>query len=59
LRYRVADPDATNPALIQRVIGLGVEIVTLAPVSQTLEAIYLQVVKEDEHEGGTSIEHLR
>ncbi|MFN8450458.1 MAG: ABC transporter ATP-binding protein [Anaerolineae bacterium] len=59
LRYRVADPSATNPALIQRVIGLGVEIVTLAPVSQTLEAIYLQVVKEDEHEGGTSHEHLR
>lgn len=58
LRYRVADPNATNPALIQRVIGLGVEIVTLAPVSQTLETIYLEVVKEDEHEGGTSDEHL-
>ncbi len=42
----------TNPALIRRIMGLGVEIVTLAPVSQTLEEIYLQVVKEDEEQGG-------
>jgi ABC-2 type transport system ATP-binding protein len=48
LRYRVADPRATNPALLRRVAGLGVDVVTLAPVSQTLEDIYLQVVKEDE-----------
>ncbi len=58
LRYRVASPDQTNPALIQRVIGLGVEIVTLAPVSQTLEEIYLQVVKEDEQHGGTADDDL-
>lgn len=48
LRYRVPDPTATNPALLRRVAGLGVDVVTLAPVSQTLEDIYLQVVKEDE-----------
>ncbi|HLV33657.1 MAG TPA: hypothetical protein VKY59_01025, partial [Spirillospora sp.] len=48
LRYRVADPRATNPALLRRVAGLGIDVVTLAPVSQTLEDIYLQVVKEDE-----------
>jgi ABC-2 type transport system ATP-binding protein len=48
LRYRVPDPETTNPALIRRITGLGVEIVTLAPLTQTLEEIYLQVVKEDE-----------
>lgn len=48
LRYRVADPYTINPALLRRVAGLGIDVVTLAPVSQTLEDIYLQVVKEDE-----------
>jgi ABC-2 type transport system ATP-binding protein len=48
LRYRVADPRTTNPALLRRVAGLGIDVVTLAPLSQTLEDIYLQVVKEDE-----------
>ncbi len=48
LRYRVADPYAVNPMLLRRVAELGVEVVTLAPVSRTLEDIYLQVVKEDE-----------
>jgi ABC-2 type transport system ATP-binding protein len=48
LRFRVADPRSTNPALLRRVAGLGIEVVTLAPMSQTLEDIYLQVVKEDE-----------
>ena len=48
LRFRVAEPRATNPALLRRVAGLGIEVVTLAPLSQTLEDIYLQVVHEDE-----------
>lgn len=48
LRYRVADPRTTNPALLRRVAGLGIDVITLAPLSQTLEDIYLQVVTEDE-----------
>ena len=58
LRYRVADPDQTNPALIHRVMDLGVDLVTLAPLTQTLEEIYLQVVKEDEQQKGDADEHL-
>ncbi|MEO8397564.1 MAG: ABC transporter ATP-binding protein, partial [Chloroflexota bacterium] len=58
LRYRVADPDQTNPALIHRIMDLGVEIVTLSPLTQTLEEIYLQVVKEDEKQKGDADEHL-
>ncbi|MFW5708689.1 MAG: ATP-binding cassette domain-containing protein [Chloroflexota bacterium] len=47
-RYRVDDPDETNPILLRRLLDLGVEVVTLAQVTRSLEDIYLQVVKEDE-----------
>lgn len=59
LRYTVVDPNSTNPTLIQRVIGLGIDIVTLSPMTQSLEDIYLQVVKEDEAQKGDPDEHLR
>jgi len=55
VRFRVADPNSTNPALLKRVANLGVGVVTLAPVSRTLEDIYLQVVKEDEGEAPDGI----
>jgi ABC-2 type transport system ATP-binding protein len=48
LRYTVADPYTTNPALLRYITGLGIDVVTLSPVTRTLEDIYLQVVKEDE-----------
>lgn len=48
LRYRVADPAVTNPTLLRRITGMGVDVITLAPVSQSLEDVYLQIVTEDE-----------
>ncbi len=48
LRYSTPEPTVTNPILLRRLSDLGVEVVTLAPVTRTLEDIYLQVVKEDE-----------
>jgi ABC-2 type transport system ATP-binding protein len=48
LRYSTPDPHTANPALLRLLLGLGVEVVTLSPVTQTLEDIYLQVVQEDE-----------
>ncbi len=48
LRFQVAEPQTTNPALLRRIAGLGVDVVTLAPITRSLEDIYLQVVKEDE-----------
>jgi ABC-2 type transport system ATP-binding protein len=54
LRYRVDDPWAINPALVRRVAGLGVDVVTLAPVSETLEQIYLQIIDEDEKKEGAA-----
>jgi ABC-2 type transport system ATP-binding protein len=48
LRYSVAEPMTTNPALLRKIAGLGVDVVTLSPITRSLEDIYLQVVKEDE-----------
>jgi hypothetical protein len=59
LRFRVAHPVETNPRLLNRLIGHGVEVVSLAPVSQSLEEVYLQAVEEDEAKGGDRDEHLR
>ncbi len=59
LRFRVDDPDTTNPIVIRRIVEYGVDIVSLAPLSRSLEEIYLQVVKEDEIHGGQVGEHLR
>jgi hypothetical protein len=53
IRYRVPNPQTTNPEIIRRVIGLGKEVVTLAPVSQSLEDVYLKAVEEDESSHGT------
>ncbi len=58
LRYRVQNPKATNPAVLRRLLNNGVEVVSLAPVSQTLEQIYLQLVEDDEAKGRKG-EHLR
>ncbi|MBN1203231.1 MAG: ABC transporter ATP-binding protein [Anaerolineae bacterium] len=48
LRYRTRDPQRDNPNVVRRLTGLGVDIVTLSEVSQTLEDVYLQIVEEDE-----------
>ncbi len=48
LSYRTADPRVTNPAVIRRLTEHGAEVITLSQVQQSLEAIYLQIVAEDE-----------
>lgn len=47
-RYSTPDARENNPALLRHLAGLGAEVVTLAPVSRTLEEIYLQFVERDE-----------
>jgi ABC-2 type transport system ATP-binding protein len=47
-RYRTQTPHDTNPALLRKLVALGVNVVALSPITQTLEDIYLQVVQEDE-----------
>lgn len=48
LRYRTEEPERTNPQIIRRLTGLGVDVVTLSPLQDTLETIYLRIVEEDE-----------
>ncbi|MBN1681844.1 MAG: ABC transporter ATP-binding protein [Anaerolineae bacterium] len=48
LRYRTHQPHSDNPNVIRRLTGLGLDIITLSEVSQTLEDVYLQIVTEDE-----------
>lgn len=48
IRYRTSQPHHDNPNVLRRALGLGIEVVTLAPITQTLEDIYLRVVREDE-----------
>jgi ABC-2 type transport system ATP-binding protein len=48
LRYRTSDPALDNPQVVRKLTGAGLDIVTLSEVSQTLEDVYLQIVKEDE-----------
>jgi ABC-2 type transport system ATP-binding protein len=58
LCYRTPTPQMTNPALLRRVTGLGIDVVTLSQVQHTLEDVYLQIVKEDEAQSGGSGEEL-
>ena len=48
IRYRVENPEITNPQLIRHLSGLGVDVVTLSPLQETLEGVYLRIVEEDE-----------
>jgi ABC-2 type transport system ATP-binding protein len=50
LRYATATPHETNPQVLRRVMGLGVDVLTLSQLTKTLEDVYLQIVKEDEGE---------
>lgn len=46
--YRTADPDTTNPQLVRCLHDLGLGVISLQQVSQSLEQVYLRVVEEME-----------
>lgn len=48
IQYRTPSPTVTNPQLLAKCAELGVEVVTLSQITQSLEEIYLQAVEEDE-----------
>ncbi len=48
LRYRVEKPEVTNPQVLRYLTGQGVDVVTLSPLQESLETVYLQIVEEDE-----------
>jgi ABC-2 type transport system ATP-binding protein len=43
-RYRADEPEATNPLVLRRLSSLGLDVVTLSEVPQSLEEVYLHVV---------------
>jgi ABC-2 type transport system ATP-binding protein len=44
IRYQTDTVEEVNPALLNRVSGAGLKVVTLSPVSRSLEQVYLQVI---------------
>jgi len=48
IRYRTENPDITNPQLVNCLHNLGLGVISLQPVSQSLEQVYLRVVDEIE-----------
>jgi ABC-2 type transport system ATP-binding protein len=47
IRYRTDQPHITNPILVRRLNELGLGIITLQEISQTLEEVYLTVVSDE------------
>lgn len=50
IRYRTDDPDVMNPQLVRCLGGLGLGVISLQPISQSLEQVYLRVVAEEEEQ---------
>ena len=48
IRYHTANPTLTNPLLVRRLTSLGLGVISLQEVSQSLEEVYLRVVGEGE-----------
>ncbi len=46
IRYRAENPDLTNPQLVRCLHDLGLGIISLQQVSQSLEQVYLRVIEE-------------
>jgi ABC-2 type transport system ATP-binding protein len=57
LRYRTATPEKTNPALLNKLISNGAQVITLAEVPRSLEMVYLQIVAEDENQAEKVANH--
>ena len=47
IRYRTPRPVETNPRLVQRLTGMGLGVVSLQEIPQSLEDVYLNVVEEN------------
>jgi ABC-2 type transport system ATP-binding protein len=48
LRFRTTTPHDTNPGVLHRLVSAGAEVITLSELPRSLEAVYLQIVAEDE-----------
>ena len=50
IRFRTDNPDITNPQLVRRLGGLGLGVISLQTISQSLEQVYLRVVAEEQEQ---------
>ena len=50
IRYRTDNPNVTNPQLVRCLGGLGLGVISLQPISQSLEQVYLRVVAEEQEQ---------
>jgi len=46
IRYRTENPDVTNPRLVHRLHELGIGVISIYELNQSLEDVYLRVVEE-------------
>ena len=49
IRYRTDNPDVTNPQLVRRLDGLGLGVISLQTITQSLEQVYLRVVADEKN----------
>jgi hypothetical protein len=47
IRYRTDQPLTANPQLVRHLTGLGLGVVSLHEVTQSLEEVYLRVVTDE------------
>ncbi len=50
LRYRTDNPDVVNPQLVRCLSGLGLGVIALQPITQSLEQVYLRVVAAEQEQ---------
>jgi ABC-2 type transport system ATP-binding protein len=48
LRYRTPNPQTSNPEVLRKLVGAGLDVVSVSQVANSLESVYLQIVAEDE-----------
>lgn len=51
LRFKINDPDASNPRLLRILLDLGLAVVTLREVPRSLEDAYIEAVTNEENHG--------
>ena len=47
IRYRTPNPSVTNPQLVRKLDSLGLGVISLQEITQSLEEVYLRVVSDE------------
>ena len=57
VRYSTSQAKVVNPKILNSLAKAGIPVVTLSRIERSLEEVYLQVVGEDDIEGGANDDH--